>query len=298
MKRLATLVMCLPLLAACSGNPVLNVLAPSSGYQAALKLIYDEGRNLRADIYQPEGAKGAPVVVFFYGGRWTTGDKEDYEFVGEALSSQGFIAVIPNLRQYPDVKFPAFVEDAAQAVKWTRSVIGRYGGDPSKLFVMGHSSGAHVAAMLALNEAYLKGAGGSRHWLRGMIGLAGPYDFLPMTDPDLRDIFGPPEKFDQSQPINFVEGDNPPLLLMHGEDDEVVWVKNTHNLARAVQKAGGTVETVYYRELSHNRIVSVLGAPLRSFADVLQQAAQFINKYAYTDLPHKSVEGIKTTPLK
>lgn len=287
-----------PLFTACSGTTVLNALSPSSGYQPALNLIYDEARDLRADIYQPNSAQNAPVVVFFHGGNWTNGDKKDYEFVGEALTSQGFVAVIPNVRQYPDVKFPAFIEDAARAVKWTRSIVGRYGGDPNKLFVMGHSSGAQIAAMLALNETYLKGVGGSRRWLRGMIGLAGPYDFLPITDPDLRDIFGPPEKFDESQPIHFVDGDNPPLLLLHGEDDEAVWVKNTRNLALAVQKAGGSVETVIYPKLSHSRIIGVLGAPLRSFADVLQQTAQFINRYAYTDTPNKPAAGIKTTPLR
>ncbi|MEK6806298.1 MAG: alpha/beta hydrolase [Pseudomonadota bacterium] len=297
MKRLLGTVICVLLLSSCTGTGVLNALASTSGYQPALNLIYDEGRDLRADIYQPDGAKAAPVVVYFGGGRWTTGDKQDYEFVGEALASQGFVVVIPNLRFYPDVKFPAFVEDAARAVKWTRSVIGRYGADPDKLFVMGHSSGAHIASILALNDRYLKEVGGTRRWLRGMIGLAGPYDFMPITDPDLRDIFGPPEKFDESQPIRFVDGENPPLLLMHGEDDEVVWIKNTRNLAQAVRRAGGVAETVYYPELAHTRIIGVLGAPLRGFADVLQQIAQFVNKYAYTDRTSKPSD-IKTTPLR
>ncbi len=295
MKQFLWLLLLIPLFTGCTG--VLNALAPSSGHQTALNLIYDESRDLRADIYQPDCVKAAPVVVYFHGGRWTTGDKQDCEFVGEALASQGFVVVIPNVRLYPDVKFPAFVQDAARAVKWARSVVGRYGADPDKLFVMGHSSGAHIASMLALNDVYLKEAGGTRRWLRGMIGLAGPYDFLPLTDPDLRDLFGPPEKFEESQPIRFVDGDNPPLLLMHGEDDEVVWVKNTRNLAQAVRKAGGVAETVYYPELSHARIIGVLGAPLRSFADVLQQLAQFVNKYAYTDRPSKPSE-IKTTPLR
>ncbi len=298
MKRLVALLIAAPFLASCTGAGVLNALTPSSGYQVARNLIYDETRDLRADIYQPDGVQGAPVVVYFYGGRWTIGDKQDNEFVGEALSTQGFIVVIPNVRQYPNARFTDFMQDAARAVKWTRNTVGRYGGDPNKLFVMGYSSGAHTAAMLALNESYLKEVGGSRQWLRGMIGLAGPYDFMPITDPDMRDIFGPPEKFDQSQPINFVDGSNPPLLLMHGEDDEVVWVKNTRNLARAVQKAGGRFETVYYRELSHTRIVGVLGAPLRSFADVLQQIAQFVNKYVYSDQGSQSPDSIKTTPLR
>lgn len=285
------------MLTACSGTGFLNAVAPSGDYQLASNLPYDDGSDLRLDIYQPTDVRNAPVVIFLYGGRWSGGDKGDYEFAGEALTSKKFVTVIPNVRQYPQVRFPVFVADAARAVKWVRANILRYGGDPNKIFVMGHSSGAHIAAMLALNEDYLKTVGGSRKWLKGMIGLAGPYDFLPLTDPDLRDIFGPPEKFDESQPIHFVDGNNPPLLLMHGEDDETVWIKNSRSLAKAVIRANGHVETVFYEELSHSRIIGALGQPLRGFADVLDQVSEFVNRHQYGAgvTPPTSVQ---TTPLK
>ena len=265
-------------LTACSGAQILNTLTPSGGYAVASNRVYDAEHRLTLDVYQPTGAKNAPVIVFFYGGRWTEGAKDSYKFVGQALASKGFIAVLPDYRHYPAVKYPAFVQDAARAVQWTFDRIGGFGGDTARIFVMGHSSGAHLAAMLALDPEFMKAAGGDRSKLRGMIGLAGPYDFLPLTAPDLRDIFGPPERFDLSQPITYVDGDNPPLLLLHGEDDDVVWVKNTRNLAAAVSKAGGPVETVIYPEMSHLWIVATLAAPLRGRSDVLQQVADFVRR--------------------
>ncbi len=170
----------------------------------------------------------------------------------------------------------------------------RYGGSPEKIFVMGHSSGAHLAALLALNPDYLKAAGGDRAWLRGMIGLAGPYDFMPITAPDMRDMFGPPERFELSQPITFVDGDNPPLLLLHGEDDQSVGVRNTRRLSAAVAKAGGPVETVIYPEMSHAWIVATLAAPLRGRSDVLKQVSDFVRR----TLAAKPASMLQTAPEK
>lgn len=266
------------LLSGCSGTQILNALTPDGDYRLSGDLVFDAQNGLALDVYTASRAKNAPVVVFFYGGRWTEGSKDQYKFAGQALASKGFVAVLPQYRHYPAVKFPAFVEDAARAVQWTHENAARYGGDPRKIFVMGHSSGAHLAAMLALNPEYLKAAGGDRARLRGMIGLAGAYDFTPITDPDLRDMFGPPERFELSQPITFVDGDNPPLLLLHGEDDESVWVRNTRRLAAAVAKAGGPVETVIYPEMSHAWIVATLAWPLRRQSDVLQQVADFVRR--------------------
>lgn len=268
----------LSVLAACSGTRILNTFTPSGGYGIAPDVVFDAAKGLALDIYKPSGAKNAPVVVFFYGGRWSEGSKNDYKFAGQALASKGFVAVLPDYRHYPAVKFPAFVQDAARAVQWTFERIRGYGGDPTKVFVMGHSSGAHLAAMLALNPEFLKDAGGDRARLRGMIGLAGPYDFIPITAPDMRDMFGPPERFELSQPITFVDGENPALLLLHGEDDDVVWPHNTKNLAAAVIKAGGPVETVLYPEMSHAWIVATLAATLRGQSDVLQQVADFVQR--------------------
>lgn len=271
------LVLALVLSAGCSGQQVLNTLTPSSGYAFASAVVYDPAHRLTLDIYTPQDARRAPVVVFFYGGRWQEGTPADYRFVGQALASQGFVAVLPDYRHYPQVKFPEFVLDAAQAVRWTLQQVARYGGDPAQVFVMGHSSGAHLAAMVALNPEYL---GADRARLKGMIGLAGPYDFLPLTAPDLRDMFGPPERFALSQPIAYVDADAPPLLLLHGANDETVGAHNTRNLAAAVNRAGGFAETVIYEKLDHPWAVAVLAAPLRRRADVLERVARFVRERA------------------
>ncbi|HUP91622.1 MAG TPA: alpha/beta hydrolase [Solimonas sp.] len=306
MRKLISLAAAVLMAAGCSGQQVLNTFTPGSGYDLATNLPFDDKTTLKLDIYTPEDAANAPVVVFFFGGRWSDGDKEQYKFVGQALASRGFVAVLPNYRLYPQVRFPEFMGDAARAVRWVHSHIADYGGSADRLFVMGHSSGAHIAAMLALNEQYLKDVGGSRTWLKGMIGLAGPYDFLPITAPDLRDLFSPPEKFVLSQPIYYVDGLNPPMLLVHGENDDVVFVKNTRNLAKAVAGAGGQVETLIYPDMSHSWIVGSFATLLRRGTDVLENVASFIRRQAdappvtrtldiqATPLPP---EDIQTTPL-
>lgn len=280
----------------CAARNSLNAFSSDKGFQLTQDVPYDFANSLTLDVYRPLRTLDAPVVVFFYGGRWSSGDKAEAKFVGQALASRGYVAVIPNVRKYPEVRFPAFVEDAAKAVRWTRNVVDGYGGDPKKIFVMGHSSGAHIAAMLAMDGKYLQQAGGSRDWLRGMIGLAGPYDFMPITAPDLRDLFGPPDQFPYSQPVFFADGSNPPLLLMSGRDDETVPVKNTESLAASVAKAGGTVETVIYDKLSHEMIVGSLSSFLRGRADVLDKVESFIHR-TLTASPKQSDEEIRATPL-
>ncbi|MGH8460063.1 MAG: alpha/beta hydrolase fold domain-containing protein [Stenotrophobium sp.] len=266
-------------LAGCSQQQVLNSLTTDTGYSVVSNIPFSyEHPLLGLDVYTPTNVQNAPVIVFFYGGRWSSGSKDAYKFVGQALTSQGFVSVIADYRKYPQVRFPEFVKDGARAVQWTHDNIRQYGGDPAKLFVMGHDAGAYIAAMLALNDSYLQAVGGSRSWLRGMIGLAGPYDFMPIIAPDLRDMFGPPEQFAQSQPIMFVDGHNPPLLLMTGLDDDSVLAKNTQALAKSVASAGGPVETVYYPKLSHSMILATLAAPLRKNSDVLANIVDFVHR--------------------
>jgi acetyl esterase/lipase len=282
MKRSALLCLSL-LLGGCTAGEVLETVTRDGGNQVATNIVYDAENKLRLDVFTPNAARNAPTVVFLAGGRWTSGSKDEYRFVGNTLASQSFVVVIPDYRKYPQVRFPEFVEDAARAVKWVTENIPRYGGSPDKLFVMGHSAGAHLAAMLALNPAYLKAAGVTKP-LRGMIGMAGPYDFMPITDPTLRAVFAPPEKFEQSQPIFFVDGRNPPLLLIHGEDDEAVWVKNTRSLAQAVRDAGGPVDTLVYDKMSHSCAVAALSNPMFSCGtpdpDPVHEIAKFVRNNA------------------
>jgi acetyl esterase/lipase len=285
------------MLGACASPGMMNRMASDEGYKLVENVPYERSRGLDADVYYPPKAADAPIVVFFYGGRWQQGDKAEYRFVGQALASRGYVAVLPNVRKYPDVRFPEFMDDAAQAVKWARDNAAQFGGNADKLFVMGHSSGAHIASMLALNPEYLKAVGGSREWLRGMIGLAGAYDFMPITAPDLRDLFGPVDRFRYSQPVFYADGQNPPLLLIHGRNDEVLWVSNTEKLAARVAKSGGAVETVLYDSLSHSMIVGSLASYLRGRADVLDNIEEFVNRISSKPRPPKRETEIQGTPL-
>ncbi len=268
------------LLSACSGQQLVNDLTSDKGYRLSSNVGFDSTTGLKLDVYAPANAINAPVVVFFYGGRWTEGRKEDYKFVGQALAARGMVAVIPDYRLYPQVRYPKFLQDNARAVRWTREQIGQYGGDPGKIVLMGHSSGAYNAAMLTLNPELLKAVGGDRTWIRGTIGLAGPYDFLPITDPDLRDIFGAPENYDQTQPVLYPDGKNPPMLLMHGQDDNIVFAKNSESLAARIQQANGPVETVIYPKMSHRKIIaSVATSSVVQFAVGQSDVAYYINDF-------------------
>ncbi|MGD9649363.1 MAG: alpha/beta hydrolase [Dongiaceae bacterium] len=207
----------------------------------------------KLDIYLPkDGAKNSDVVVFFHGGRWTSGTKEDYRFAGLALAEKNFLVLIPDYRKYPSVKFPAFMEDGAAAIAWAHEHIAAYGGNPSRIHVAGHSSGAHIGALLAADPAY-----GVKKFIKSFAGLAGPYDFTPEA-PDVIDIFGPPENYPNMQVTNFIKGDEPPMLLIHGQKDDVVELYNLERLEKRIKEKGGQVKVILYPEGTHVNLASAL----------------------------------------
>lgn len=267
------------LLSACSGHFWINTLVPRWGYDRHTDIAYGQQARQKLDVYTPsESAAGHPVVVFFYGGSWQTGDKEGYRFVGQALASRGITAVLPDYRLYPDVSFPAFVEDGAAAVAWTRRHIAEYGGGACQIFVAGHSAGAHIAGLLATNDDYLTKAGASIADLSGFIGLSGPYDFLPIEDPTLQKIFAPKSRWPDTQPIHFVDGDEPPMLLLHGGADQTVLPENTKRLAQKVKSVSGSVKTKIYPGIDHVMLIAPLATTLRFKGDQLDQIAAFIEE--------------------
>ena len=137
-----------------------------------------DGRRHKLDLYLPRGVKNFPVVVFVHGGAWMMGDNRCcglYSSVGEFLASQGIGAVLPNYRLSPAVKHPEHIKDIARAVAWTRANIGAHGGDTDQLFVMGHSAGGHLVALLATDERYLNAEGMKAADLKGVIGVSGVY---------------------------------------------------------------------------------------------------------------------------
>jgi len=264
-------------LSACTqlGLLTLNTVAIFSEYSRHSGLAYGTAPADTLDLYVPRNAVGAPVVVFFFGGGWNSGDKSQYKFVGAALAAAGIVTVIPNYTLYPRAKFPRFMQDAVNSVAWTRAHAREWGGDPGKLFLAGHSAGAHIAVLLALDQEYLRQVGGSGQWLRGVVGLAGPYDFLPFTEAYLNDLFGPPADFARSQPINFVRADAPPLLLMHGLRDKRVSPNNTRSLTAALQAIGGPVSTQYFPHAGHGDLAAAF-SPVRKGLPVLPDILKFI----------------------
>lgn len=256
---------------------LMSMVTPSGGAATYLSLRYMDGARGTLDLYAPKDAADAPVVVFFYGGSWQMGHKELYGFVGNALASRGFIVAIPDYSVYPDARFPAFLEDAARAVRWASGNVGRYGGDAGRLFLMGHSAGAHIAAMLALHGTWLKREGmePSRD-IAGLVGLSGPYDFLPLKRKDIISVFGGTNR-PETQPVNFVTGSAPPAFLAAGEDDTVVEPRNTRSLASALKQAGVEVETKLYPGRGHVGTIASFAGPLRFLAPALADVSRFIH---------------------
>jgi acetyl esterase/lipase len=254
-----------------------NRLVRRDSYQKQTDIAYGSLPRQKLDVYTPLGEpRDLPVVVFFYGGSWQSGRRQDYGFVAQALTARGFVAVVPDYRIYPEVKFPAFLADGAAAFAWVRNNIGSFGGNPRSLFVMGHSAGAYIAAMLSLNAQYLGQVGLSPDEVRGFIGLAGPYDFLPLKWPNLIKIFGGVDDMPETQPINFVTAGAPPALLLHGATDKVVSAGNTRHLAQRLREIGRPVMEIIYPHYKHLTILLYLASFLQEGEPVMRDVANFI----------------------
>lgn len=237
-------------------------------------LTYAPELGLGMDIYAPRAATGpVPVVVFFYGGAWQRGQRSQYRFVGRRLAENGVLAIVADYRTYPRTTFPGFMDDAARAVARVHAQAAQWGGDPRRLFVAGHSAGAHIAALLATDPRYLRRQGLSPKDLRGVIGLSGPYDFS--ITGDLRQVFGPQAQWPQAQPVNFVDGDEPPFLLEHGLRDRVVESKDSVELAQKLKAHGVEAELILLPQGTHSAPLAAIYDPKREPA-VLAGMLNFI----------------------
>jgi acetyl esterase/lipase len=260
-----------------------NVPALFAHVKRTSNIAFGPGTRDRLDVYQPDRAAGAlPVIIFWHGGGWVDGRKGFYRFAGAALAQLGYVTILPDYRVYPEVRFPAFLDDSARAVRWVQQHAAEYGGDPHRIVLMGHSAGAHMAAMLAVNPAYLERAGVNTHDIIGLIGLSGPYRLAPNT-PVLNQIFGAPYTPKDWQVIGYVSASAPPALLVHGGGDTLVWPSNTLDMAAALRAQGVHVETKIYPGRSHADTVAALSVPARARASVLQDVAEFMQ--ALTSAP-------------
>ncbi|TAJ96557.1 MAG: alpha/beta hydrolase [Reyranella sp.] len=263
----------LGLLGGCSPAALLNTTVSRSGYRLEADIPYGNLPRQKLDVYTPEQPRAdAKSVIFFYGGSWDSGAKGDYLFVGQALAALGITTIIPDYRVYPEVRYPAFLDDGAAATAWAANKVGT-----EKLFVAGHSAGAYIAIMMVANTPYLAAAGVDRMKLPGGIGIAGPYDFLPLTSRRLQEIFGGPNRR-ETQPIEYARAPLPPLLLLHGTADTTVKPFNSERLAAAWRKAGARAELKLYPEVDHIDIVGSFSALLRKRAPTLDDTISFIDR--------------------
>ena len=251
-----------------------------SGTQRAGTAVAFGKHGQKLDVWRPaeHSAKPRPVIVFFHGGGWVKGDRDAYAFVGRAFASRGYTVVIPDYRKVPDVRFPAFIEDGAEAVRWTRENIAQFGGDPDRIALAGHSAGAHTAVTLALDPRWLTAAGVEPDAVKAAIGLSGPYDFYPFDKKRSIDAMSQwPEPRD-TQPIAFARADAPPMLLVTSSKDTVVRPYNTENLTAKLRELGAPVESENYEGLSHEEVVMALSKAFRSKAPVLDRSVTFLKQ--------------------
>lgn len=256
-----------------------NALVPKDGGTVLLAEGVPFGPHPREvfDIYAPELRAGPlPVVVFINGGSWASGRRQDYEFVGRAFAAQGFVTVLADYRLVPEVRYPDFVEDAALAIAAVQREVAGYGGDAGRIYLVGHSAGAYNIVQAVLNPMFFETAGVDRARIKGVVSLAGPFDFLPLDVKASIEAFGFYPDPAATQPINFVRADAPPMLLLHGLDDATVGVHNSRNLAARLKQVGAEVETKEYKAIGHAMIMLALAKPLRERAPVLEDAIGWI----------------------
>lgn len=258
----------------CSKADLLNTTVSRDGYMSTADISYGPLPRQKLDLYQPDKPRAdGKTVVFFYGGAWDHGSKGEYVFLAQALASRGTTVIIPDYGLYPAVRYPVFLDDAALAVRWAADRVGT-----EKLYVMGHSSGAYLALMLTANTPYLAAAGVNRMKLPGVIGLSGPYDFLPLTSQRLQEIFGGADR-PETQPITYAKAPLPPVLLIHGADDTKVKPGNSERLATAWRAAGASAELKIHPGVDHADVVASFSELLRSRAPTLAEVTTYIDTH-------------------
>jgi acetyl esterase/lipase len=271
-------------LAGCSPLRTINALVPSGTHERLPDIAYGEGPRRKLDLYRPRTSAPAadwPVVLFFYGGSWNSGDRADYRFIGEALASRGVLTLVADYRLYPEVSYPDFLVDCAEAMAWTLREAARLGADAQRVHVMGHSAGAYNAAMLALDARWLQRVGLAPRMLAGWIGLAGPYDFAPIGNRAVRPVFHHPDVPPESQPIRYADQRAIRSFLGAAEADGLVDPqRNTAQMAERLRRAGTDVTLRYYERANHVTLAGAFSRQLHWVAPVLDDVEAFVKTSA------------------
>ena len=262
----------------------------NSGYQLALA----DGRYgplavQQIEVIVPAGPseRPRPVVLFIHGGGWNSGAPGDYRFVGRTLAREGYVVVLSGYRLGSEGRYPAMLEDSAQAVAWVRDHAAKYGGDPEQVFLMGHSAGAYNAVMITLERQWLGRVGVPDGFIKGVIGLSGPYDFYPFTSDSARQAFGHVADPASTQPIHFFRADAPPLLLITGDADVTVKPRNAEALARVFTALGRPNRPVVLAGVDHSGTIMKLAAPFNRDRRVLDPVLAFLTAQCKPSAPVK-----------
>jgi acetyl esterase/lipase len=244
-------------------------------------IAYGPDARQKLDIYAPSDASGPfPILLFVYGGSWKDGYRGGYEFAGRAFAARGYLTLVMDYRLMPENRFPAFVQDVACAIAWAEQESQRFGGDPKRIFAVGHSAGAYNLSMAILNQKYLQAAGANSSPIRGVATMAGPFDFLPLDTKTTIGTFGREPDLAVTQPITYARANVPPFLFMTGTDDTTVFPKNSRAMDKALRIKGATSELREYKGVGHVGILMALAKPFRSMAKpVLEDILAFFVKY-------------------
>ena len=260
---------------------VLDTIDRLAGPSHKVERVHDERVGddplQRLLVYREEGASGPlPVFIFFHGGAWAHGNPQDYGFIARNIAPEGYIVVLGGYRLNEAGRYPAMLQDTASVIGWVHRNIGTLGGDPNRILLAGHSAGAYNVAQVALDTQWLEQAGVPEQAIRGVIGLAGPYDFFPFDTDRSRAAFESVGAGEESQPINHASADAPPMLLVHGEDDTVVRIRNSRALEKALVGAGSEVETLFLPGRTHNDPLLALTSPWRRNPLVFDRVTDFM----------------------
>lgn len=271
----------------------LNILDKFSsgpaGVRVAEAVPYGETPSQRVDVYAPGGDTTddrKPVIIWFHGGGWNNGGRRQYAFAGRALAAEDFVSVVAGYRLDEEGKFPVFMEDAAAAIRWTHANIARYGGDPERIVLAGHSAGGHIVTLAALDESWLGDLAKPGGAIRGVVGIAGAYDWLPFEPGSSSDKYlGHTRPLSRTQPVAYARADAPPMLLLWGDADELVFRRNIDGLGAALSAQQGVVATKIYPGIDHSEIVMALSRPYRDLAPVLADTLAFAREVTGDGLP-------------
>ncbi len=225
---------------------------------------YGEHPAQKFELFVPDGVSppgGFPLVAFYHGGGWRSGDPHDYRFIARTLADRGYATALIGYRLVPTGRFPNMLLDSAAGLAAVRKAATQHHIDPDRVAVMGHSAGAYNATMLALDPRWLAGAGVPTEVVKGAVVLAGPSDFYPFDKSSSKNAMGHWPKPEETQPVNYARADAPALLLVHGTEDDSVRPRNATILARTMTARGAPTQATLIEGMGHNGLVITLARP-------------------------------------